>query len=188
MERALDAARTTKHPAVERTSVLPFAAIYESHARFVWRVLYRLGVARADVEDVCQEVFLVVHRRLAEFEGRSSLRTWIYGIALRCASDYRRRTARHQTSGEPPHDLAIDAAQLEHVDAREARALLDRMLDLLDADKREVFVLFELEELSMAEVIAIVGCPLQTGYSRLHAARAVLTAAASRIQAEERRS
>jgi len=186
MERTLDTPATSGDlAAATRVEVPPFAVIYDSHVRFVWRVLGRLGVARADLEDVCQEVFLVVHRRLAEFEGRSTLRTWLYGIALRCASDYRRRHAR-RAPDEPPPELAV--AQLQRIDAREARVLLERLLDHLDADKREVFVLFELEELSMAEVVAIVGCPLQTGYSRLHAARAVLASAASRIQAEERRS
>ncbi len=187
MERALEPnSISTEHPAATGADALGFAAVYDAHARFVWRVLARLGVAREDVEDVSQEVFIVVHRRLADFEGRSSLRTWIYGIAQRCASEYRRRRAR--PAGEPADELAIDPAQVAQLAMRDARALLDRLLDLLDADKREVFVLFELEDLSMAEVVAIVGCPLQTGYSRLHAARAVLAAAATRIHGEERRS
>jgi RNA polymerase sigma-70 factor (ECF subfamily) len=183
MERTLNPALTSSKP--REGDVAPsFAVVYEHHVKFVWRVLARLGVARTDVEDVCQEVFIVVHRRLPEFEGRSSLRTWIYGIALRCASDYRRRNVRVLAAGEPT-ELATDAAQLEHVGARQARAMLDRLLDRLDDDKRSVFVLFELEELSMAEVVAIVGCPLQTGYSRLHAARAVIAAAAARSQSHD---
>ena len=166
----------------------PFAMIYDDHVKFVWRVLGRLGVARADLEDVCQEVFIVVHRRLAEFEGRSSLRTWIYGIALRCAADYRRRDARRRPASSAVPEIAIEGSQLEDLDARDARATLDRLLELLDPDKREVFVLFELEELAMAEVVALVGCPLQTGYSRLHAARDIVAAAAARMRAKERRS
>ncbi|HET9990924.1 MAG TPA: sigma-70 family RNA polymerase sigma factor [Kofleriaceae bacterium] len=162
--------------------------IYDDHVKFVWRVLGRLGVARADLEDVCQEVFIVVHRRLAEFEGRSTLRTWIYGIALRCASDYRRRDARRRPASSAVPEIAIEGSQLEDLDARDARATLDRLLELLDPDKREVFVLFELEELAMAEVVALVGCPLQTGYSRLHAAREIVAAAAARMRAKERRS
>src|SRR5262245_46030301 len=83
------------------------AEIFESYAPFVWRVLRRMGVAEADAEDVCQEVFLVVHRRLAEFEARSSLRTWIYSICLRCAAAYRnrahhRREVRSTELVEPP--------------------------------------------------------------------------------------
>jgi RNA polymerase sigma-70 factor, ECF subfamily len=170
-----------------RVDVPAFATVYDGHAKYVWRVLLRLGVDRSDLEDVCQEVFIVVHRRLGEFEGRSSLGTWIYGIALRCASDYRRRRARRRPTVESTVEVAVDGAQLDQLGAREAREMVDRLLELLDAEKREVFVLFELEALSMSEVVAIVGCPLQTGYSRLHAARAILAAAAVRIQAEERR-
>ena len=183
MQRAVDSS-----PAIDAPEPPPFATIYDDHVKFVWRVLGRLGVARADLEDVCQEVFIVVHRRLGEFEGRSSLRTWIYGIALRCASDYRRRNARRQPATSAVPDIAIEGSQLEDLDARDARATLDRLLELLDPDKREVFVLFELEELAMVEVVAIVGCPLQTGYSRLHAARAIVAAAASRMRAKEGRS
>ncbi len=183
MQRAVDSSPSLTAPA----GLPPFATVYDDHATFVWRVLGRLGVARADLEDVCQEVFIVVHRRLGEFEGRSSLRTWIYGIALRCASDYRRRTARRGATS-PVVDVAVAGSQLEELDARDARATLDRLLELLDPEKREVFVLFELEELTMVEVIAIVGCPLQTGYSRLHAAREIVAAAAARMRAKERRS
>lgn len=178
--------------AVESRDVPPFATIYDAHVAFVWRVLARLGVAPADLEDVCQEVFIVVHRQLSAFEGRSTLRTWIYGIALRCASGYRRRTARRRPVeaplAEPVAEVAVAGTQLEDLDARDARATLERLLAQLDPDKREVFVLFELEELAMAEVVAIVGCPLQTGYSRLHAARAIVAAAATRMRSQEQRS
>jgi RNA polymerase sigma-70 factor (ECF subfamily) len=173
------------------SGVPPFAVIYDAHITFVWRVLARLGVAHADLEDVCQEVFIVVHRQLPEFEGRSSLRTWIYGIALRCASGHRRRTARRRPVVAPAAaiaEVAVAGSQLEDLDARDARATLERLLAQLDPDKRAVFVLFELEELAMVEVVAIVGCPLQTGYSRLHAARAIVAAAALRMRAQERRS
>src|SRR5262245_7483674 len=74
-----------------RHPVLSVRQIFDEHARYVWRTLRHLGVADADLEDVCQEVFVTVHRKLPEFEGRSKLRTWLYGICLRVASDYRRR-------------------------------------------------------------------------------------------------
>jgi len=187
MQRAVDSTPTQTADALPSRPPA-FATIYDAHVKFVWRVLARLGVARSDLEDVCQEVFIVVHRRLADFEGRSSLRTWIYGIALRCASEYRRRNARRRPASTPVPEIAIAGSQLEDLDARDARATLDRLLELLDPEKREVFVLFELEELAMAEVVAIVGCPLQTGYSRLHAARAIVEAGAARMRAQERRS
>src|SRR3954466_4042923 len=84
-----------------------FQEVFVSHGRFVWRTLRYLGVAEADLEDVCQEVFLVVHRRLAEFEGRSSVRTWVYGIALRVASDYRKRARVHrERTSEAPQEFS----------------------------------------------------------------------------------
>ena len=75
------------------SGTVTFQEMFTDHARFVWRVLRYLGVGESDLDDVCQEVFLVVHRRLADFEGRSSTRTWVYGIALRVAADYRKGRA-----------------------------------------------------------------------------------------------
>ena len=164
-----------------------FRAVYDQYAPFVWRVLRRLGVRPADLEDVCQEVFVVVHRKLPEFAQRSSLRTWLYGIAVRCASDQRRRAhVQRETPTDRVADSAVEAPQPGTVAARQARALLDTIIDGLDDDKRAVFVLFELEELPMAEVAEVVGCPPQTAYSRLHAARAAVTAAVQRLRARER--
>lgn len=151
--------------------------IFRSYAPFAWRALRRLGVPESDVEDVCQEVFVVVHRKLVDFEGRSSLKTWIYGICARTASDYRRsgRVRREVVTDAPP-DAATDPSQHDVVALREARRTLDRILDQLDDDKRSVFVLYEIEELTMAEVAEALGCPLQTAYSRLHAARKIVEA------------
>src|SRR5687768_16217272 len=82
----------------------PVHEIFREYAPFVYRVLRRLGVSEAEVEDVCQEVFIVVHRRLPEFEGRSQLRTWIYAIAVRRASGHARRAYRRyeRPAAEPP--------------------------------------------------------------------------------------
>jgi RNA polymerase sigma-70 factor (ECF subfamily) len=161
------------------------AEVFRELAPFAWRVLRRLGVPEADVDDVCQEVFVVVHRKLGEFEGRSSLKTWVYGICARTASDYRRsgRVRREVVTDEPP-DAANPAPQDDVVALREARATLDRILDQLDDDKRSVFVLYEIEELTMAEVAQALGCPLQTAYSRLHAARKIVESAIARAKQE----
>jgi RNA polymerase sigma-70 factor (ECF subfamily) len=140
-------------------------------------------VPEADADDMCQEVFVIAHRRLADFEGRSSVRTWVYGICVRVASDYRRRIRgrREITLASPPEPSA-PAPQVEELAAREARAALDRILEAIDEDKRAVFVLYEIEELPMAEVAEAVGCPLQTAYSRLHAARREVDAAVRRAR------
>jgi len=164
--------------------VPPLAQIFREHAPFVWRGLRRLGIPESDVEDVCQEVFVVVHRKLGDFEGRSSLRTWIYGICARTASDYRRsgRVRREVVTDTPP-EAPQDGGQQDALALKQARATLDRILDELDDDKRAVFVLYEIEELTMAEVSEAIGCPLQTAYSRLHAARKVVEAGVQRAQA-----
>lgn len=161
------------------------ADLFRSEAPFVWRALRRLGVREADVEDVCQEVFVVVHRKLGDFEGRSSLRTWIYGICARTASDYRRSArVRHEIVTDAPPDATAAPRQHDVLALREARAKLDRILDLLDDDKRAVFVLYEIEELTMNEVAEALGCPLQTAYSRLHAARRIVEAAVEKARHE----
>lgn len=164
-----------------------FAQIFTDLAPFAWRVLRRLGVAEADVEDVCQEVFLVVHRRLDDFEGRGSLRAWVFGICLRAASEYRRRPhRRREEATDSPPETSIPAPQDEELDRRRALALLDAALDELDDDKRAVFILYEIEHAPMQDVAQALGCPLQTAYSRLHAARRKVEETMRRAMAERR--
>lgn len=154
---------------------LHFPAIFAEFAPYVLRVMRHLGVPEADLQDQSQEVFVAVFRGLAGFGGRSSLQTWIYGICLRVASNHRRRAhvRRERPCSEPPEQV-LPAVQDESFERRESQAVLTRLLDALDPDKREVFVLYELEELSMKQVAEVCGCPLQTAYSRLHAARRLL--------------
>jgi RNA polymerase sigma-70 factor (ECF subfamily) len=153
--------------------------VFDEQARYVFRVLRYLGVREADVPDVCQEVFVTVHRKIDGFEGRSSVRTWLYRICQRAASDHRRRAYVRR---EVVTDLASpEQAHLERsADDRghvEARSTLTFALGQLDDAKREVFVLYEIEGLTMREVSNILECPLQTAYSRLHAAREIVTRA-----------
>ncbi len=157
--------------------------VFNEHAPFVWRTLRHLGIRDADLPDVCQDVFIAVHRKMEGFEGRSSLKTWLYGICLRTASDHRRRAyvRREHAVAEPPPS-SIEPTQHGDYERSEARRLLAELLDELDDDKRAVFVLYEIEELTMKEVAAIVDCPLQTAYSRLHAARKVVIEAGRRRQ------
>ncbi len=173
-------------PTLDARPVPPpsFEEVFKTCSPYVWRALQGLGVRERDIDDVCQEVFLVVHRRLATFHGGSSVRTWIYGICLRVASDYRRRPhhARERTLDEAPN-RAVPAEQDAELDRRRALAWLDRVLDTLDDQKRAVFVLFEIEQVPMTEVAAAVGCALATAYARLYAARKHVEAAARREQA-----
>jgi RNA polymerase sigma-70 factor (ECF subfamily) len=157
---------------------LDFRRVFEQYGRYVWRVLRRMGVLEADVPDVAQEVFMIVRRKLDQVHSAASLRGFVYGIALREASDHRRsaRVRRETVTHEPP-DAGIEADQEDELERTRARALLREALGRLDEDKRAVFVLYELEELGMREVAEAVGCPIQTAYSRLHAARKIVLAA-----------
>ena len=178
---------TESHAAAAR-SVAPrttpsFQEIFALHARFVWRALRYLGVAEADLEDVCQEVFLVVHRRLDDFDGRSSIRTWVYGIALRLASDHRRRARlQQQRSGDVPKEPPIPATC--PIDRIEARQLLQKALDLIDDDKRAILLLHEIEGFSIPEIADMLGVHVQTAYTRLHAARECVGRLLRRTQLE----
>jgi RNA polymerase sigma-70 factor (ECF subfamily) len=152
--------------------------VFDEHARYVWRTLRHLGVAEQDLDDASQEVFVVVLRRLSDFEGRSALRTWIYGICTRVASEHRRSTRRRREDPTPsPPVRSAPAHQVEDVERARAQERLLAVLDELDDDRRAVFVLYEIERLQMSEVAEAIGCPVQTAYSRLHSARRQLIAA-----------
>ena len=154
--------------------------VFDEQAPFVWRTLRYLGVPESDLPDVCQEVFITVHRKLDTFEGRSALRTWLYRICQRAASDHRRRAyVRRELVTDSPSE-GSSPRQVDGIGRLEARAALTFALDLLDEHKRAVFVLYEIEGLTMKEVSEVLDCPLQTAYSRLHAARKVLTDALER--------
>lgn len=156
--------------------------VFDEHARYVIRTLRHFGVREADVEDVAQEVFVAVHRKLPEFEGRSKLRTWLYAICLRVASDHRRRAyvVRERATDNPPVDTGERTGD-EADTSLESRAFVQQLLGELDDDKRAVLVLYEIEGLTMREVAEVIGCPLQTAYSRLHAARDLLREAWERF-------
>jgi RNA polymerase sigma-70 factor (ECF subfamily) len=169
---------------------LVFAEVYEAQFDFVWRSARRLGVSALHLDDVVQEVFLVVHRRLAEFEARSSLKTWLFAITRRVVGDYRRSARRKPSEPignfepEANPSCAADAQLVRDEDAR----LLYSLLDELDEDKREVFVLAELEQISGPEIAAALGENLNTVYARLRAARSAFDAAVARHQARTRRA
>jgi RNA polymerase sigma-70 factor (ECF subfamily) len=158
---------------VEPPAQVPdFAQLFREMAPFVWRALRRLGVRERDAEDLLQEVFLAVHRKLPEFEGRSSVRTWVYGFCLRKALDYRRLArVRREVVAQALPEQACESDREHQLDVRRACARLDAVLDTLDDDKRAVFVLFELEQVSMKEIAELTCVPVQTAYFRLYAAR-----------------
>ncbi|MFO0590210.1 MAG: sigma-70 family RNA polymerase sigma factor [Polyangiaceae bacterium] len=169
----LGASRTSADASTaEPRARLDFAAVFREHGAFVLRTVRRMGVPPRDVEDIAQNVFLVVHRHLASYEGRGSVKAWLFAIVRRAVADHRRACRRRPEipTLDPPVS-AVDPQNEADLDRARERALLDRALSALDDDKREVFILYELEQMAMADVAAAVGCPLQTAYSRLYAAR-----------------
>jgi RNA polymerase sigma-70 factor, ECF subfamily len=162
-------------------------AVYAAHADFVWASLHRLGVRDVDREDVLQEVFVIVHRKLATFDGSAKITTWLFAICLRVVAAYRRRGfRRHETSvAEVPDARSPDASPEQDLATAESRRRLEALLDELDLERRAVFVMFELDEMACEEIASIVGVPVGTVYSRLHAARKDFQKALARMHARD---
>jgi RNA polymerase sigma-70 factor (ECF subfamily) len=157
-----------------RARPLDVLAIHDAHAGFVWCSLQRLGIRPSDLDDVSQEVFVVVHKRLHTFDGSSQVTTWLFGICLRVAAAHRRRAwfRRETPTAELPDEGAPESERPDAlVAARQAHAALQRVLDAMDLEKRAVFVMFEIDELPTASIAAMLGVPEGTVWSRLHAAR-----------------
>jgi len=163
-----------------------FAAVYAAYFRSIWRTLRRLGVTMAQLDDAAQDVFVVVHRRLPEFDGRS-LRGWLYAIAVRVASDYRRGAFQRRALPLDPSlvDPAPDPGRSSELN--ESVRLLHTLLGELSEPKRTAFVLAELEELSVPEIAEALGENLNTVYSRVRIARAEFEAALRRERARAER-
>lgn len=145
------------------------AALYREHFPFIWRSLRRLGVRDSSLDDAVQDVFMVAHRKLHEFEGRSSHRVWLFAIALRVAREHRRRDGRLQL--EEVTAAAVNARADDAVELRRRVELLDQLLSVLSEPQREVFVMAEVEGFSAPEIAEALGVKLNTVYSRLRLGR-----------------
>jgi RNA polymerase sigma-70 factor, ECF subfamily len=153
---------------------ISFDEVYERYFEFVWRSLRMLGVDHATLDDAVQDVFGTVSRQLSSFEGRSSLRTWIYGIAQYTAANHRRSTRRKNAPLEPLEPLAGRLHSDEprpdaHAEARELAEVIHGFCDELDEGRRTVFVLGLLEEVPAAEIAELLAIPVNTVYSRKRA-------------------
>ena len=172
-----DAERTAAPPA----EALNASDVYRQHADFVWRALQHLGVRPPDLEDVAQEVFVVVHRKLDTFDGSSRLTTWLFGICLRVADRHRRRAHfRYEERGYEAPERVDPRTPEDRLAERQKQELLQRALDRLSLELRAVFVLFELEGRPCAEIAELLGVPVGTVHSRLHKARKDVLAALAR--------
>jgi RNA polymerase sigma-70 factor (ECF subfamily) len=166
----------------ERPAAAPtIAEVYEAHFGYTVRCLRSLGVRPDFIDDAVQDVFVVVQDKLAAFDGRAQLRTWIYAIVLRVARRYRARSAHEAATlvvCEPPCDARIERQLEQH----ERLALAHRALSALDDDKREIFVLAQVEQMSAPEIAEVTGLPVNTVYSRVRAARLAFSAQVARLE------
>jgi RNA polymerase sigma-70 factor (ECF subfamily) len=173
---------SSRHEPLPRT----LQDVYARHSGFVWRIALRMGIPEHAVEDVMHEVFLVVNRRLREYDGRVSMTTWLYHQTRGVVSNYQRgrRRERQRIALVDPKPAPAPDPELEAGRA-EAADFVQRFVDRLDPDKREVFVLADLEGLSVPEVAEALGIKLNTAYSRLRAARERFAQAVQRMRAAE---
>lgn len=160
--------------------------LFDEHGAFVCRSLRVLGVPEADLDDALQEVFLVVFQRMHDYEERGRARAWLYSICTRVVRSHRRklRRRREEVSYEVP-DAPAAATQLDHIAEHEALALGQQLLARLPQEQRDVFWLYEVEDVPMAEIARALDCPLQTAYSRLHKARERVMTAARQLEAKD---
>lgn len=172
-----------------RAEAPSFRFLFETEFSYVWNTLRRLGVHESDVLDQAQEVFLVVHSLLADYDASRPVRPWLFAIAYRIACRYRslarhRREVRGDAAYEPI-DPAPAADQKMEMD--QARELLLEAIQGIDLPRRAVFILSEVEEQPMADIAAALQIPVNTAYSRLRLAREDFEQAASRILARRAR-
>jgi RNA polymerase sigma-70 factor (ECF subfamily) len=162
-------------PNAPAAATASFAEVYRAHFRFVWRTLGRLGVREADLLDVTQNVFLVVHRQLAAFEGRSELTTWLFSICRLVVKDYLRSASIRLEVlvdvGELSKRAGTSESPLRRLDSEDLGRMLESVLDKLPEKLRVAFVLFELEEMSGEDIARLLDVPVGTVRSRLRLAR-----------------
>jgi len=162
-----------------------FRALYEQEFAWMHRTLRRLGARERDLEDLAHDVFVIVYKKLADYDPSRPLRPWLFGIAFRVVSDYRRRAAFSREAAIAPEvaDVTPTAPPQEAAVSRgEARDLVLRALDGMDLDQRAVFVLHELDGLSIPEIATTLTVSHNTLYSRLRLARAKFGEAVARLR------
>jgi RNA polymerase sigma-70 factor (ECF subfamily) len=157
--------------------------LFDVHAAYVWNTLRRLGVSPSDVEDLTHDVFLQVHARLGDYDPGRPVRPWLFGFAFRIASQHRRRAhRRRETQGEPDMAAHPGARADEQLALEDDRRMVQAALDAIDLDRRAVFILYEIDGVSMSEIANGLGIPANTAYSRLRVGRGEFRAAVQRLR------
>jgi RNA polymerase sigma-70 factor, ECF subfamily len=157
-----------------------FQRIYKEGFGYVFNTLLRLG-AGADAEDLSHEVFLTAYRKLASYDRARPLNPWLFGIAYRVASDFRKRSRTRREVFEEPPDLPDErpGSEAQLMERQRRRVVLDA-LDELALEKRAVLVMCDLEGSSVPDAAEALKWQLNTAYSRLRVARLEFAAALRR--------
>lgn len=169
------------------TRAVELAAFFRAHHGFVWRIARRLGAPAPAIDDIVQDVFLAVGRDPERFEGRSSIKTWLFGITANIVKMHHRGEARRRHREAAAAGLAVAEPACDAAERHAAVDLLDRLIGKLDAEKRAVFVLIELEDADPKEVARAFGVSVNTVHSRLRLARERLASEVRRIKARQER-
>lgn len=149
-----------------------FRAIYTAHLPYVARTLRRLGVPERHLEDVAHDAFVVIHRQLSTFDRSRPVKPWLFGIAFRVSSEFRRRAQnRREHLEEPSTPPSVPPEAEAALEARRAQTLVSEALEALPEAQRAVFILHELDGEPVPAVAAALGVPLNTAYSRLRLGR-----------------
>lgn len=169
------------HGIAEPPPPLDFDAAYRKHAAFVWRVGRAMGVSTLHIDDVVHDVFLVVMRRLADYDAKQSMRAWLAGITRRVVSHLRRKQSREDRRLRALPDPILPRSPERSMELQDCERLMEQFLRGLDEDKRAAFVLMELEGLTAREVAEACASNPRTIYSRVRAARTRFEAFAAEV-------
>ena len=184
LEAALPQLAEAEAPSLTRARA---SQVFAEHCDYVWNALRRLGVRHEDLEDLTHDTFVAVYKRWSDYDSNRALRPWLFGFALRVASDHR-RLARHRFEVSPADDEQVDdlpnAADL--LLQKEREALAHAALGSVELNRRAVFILHELDGSTVPEIAAAFEIPVATAYSRLRLAREDFAAAVKRLSLRER--
>ena len=169
-----------------KPGAVDFRQVYRDEAPYVFRVVRRLGVREAELEDLAHDVFVAAYRGWEKLDAARPVRPWLFGIAYRVMLDHHRKAATH---AEVPTAAVPERADERRSPADEAArsqglTLAAKIIAGLELERRAVFVMHELEELPMPQIADALDVPLNTAYSRLRLARQDFAAAAARAQQE----
>lgn len=168
------------HASDERGRTPPdLRRIYDEYFGYVWKLAQRFGVPDRHIEDVVHDVFVVVHKQLAQYDSSRPIKPWLAGIAFRCASDFMRRAPqRREVPSSDDMDMEVSSANPEaSAQAKQAHTLVHKALGSIDESRRSVFILHEFEQTPIPEIAEALSIPVNTAYSRLRLARADFEAA-----------